>query len=78
MAFISVSQNNVVPVFDNMYDQDKAMLKNKVFSFWLNRNYTDSIGGELFFGGSDPNYYTGNFTYVSLTSVGYWQFKMDG
>ena len=32
----------------------------------------------MFLGGSNPEYYSGNFTYVNVTKRGYWQFKMDG
>ena len=42
------------------------------------RNPTGTPGGELILGGSDPKYYSGNFTYVNVTRQGYWQFNMDG
>lgn len=37
------------------------------------------MGGELVFGGSDPDHYEGEFTYVNVTNStrGYWQVTMD-
>lgn len=32
----------------------------------------------MILGGSDPDYYEGDFTYVPVTKQGYWQFAMDG
>ena len=35
----------------------------------------------MFWGGSDPNYYTGNLSYVNLENVilnGQWAFKLNG
>jgi len=37
-----------------------------------------SIGGKLFLGGTDPDYYKGDFTYAAITTPGYWQFAMNG
>ena len=36
-------------------------------SFLMLRNPDSSVGGEIILGGSDPNYYEGNFTYVPVT-----------
>ncbi|KAK1319915.1 hypothetical protein QJS10_CPB04g01110 [Acorus calamus] len=74
LGFQEISVENVAPVWYNMVDQ--GLVSEKVFSFWLNRNPEDNIGGEIVFGGVDPNHYKGKHTYVPVTSKGYWQFEM--
>jgi cathepsin D len=76
MAFRTISVDGVDTVFDNMFAQ--GLVPRNSFSFWLDRNSTRKNGGEIFFGGSDPAYYIGDFTYLDVTRQGYWQFKMDG
>ena len=41
------------------------------------RDESGKEGGELLLGGTDPNHYSGNLTYVPLSSETYWEFKMD-
>lgn len=45
-------------------------------NFFIHRNDSSSIGGELFLGGNNPNYYTGNLIYTDLTDAGYWQIEL--
>ncbi|KAL0919053.1 hypothetical protein M5K25_011121 [Dendrobium thyrsiflorum] len=52
---------------------EQRLLKKKVFSFWLNRNPNDTMGGELIFGGFDRKHFTGDHVYVPLSRKGYWQ-----
>lgn len=52
---------------------NQGLVKEPVFSFWLNRNVEELDGGEIVFGGVDSNHYKGNHTYVPVTQKGYWQ-----
>lgn len=69
-----IAVGDVTPAWYNMLEQ--GLLAEPVFSFWLNRNADDDNGGELVFGGIDPNHYVGEHTYVPVTRRGYWQFDM--
>ncbi|KAI3951637.1 hypothetical protein MKW92_002880 [Papaver armeniacum] len=74
LGFQEISVGNAVPVWYNMVKQ--GLVKEPVFSFWLNRNTEEEKGGEIVFGGSDPKHYIGKHTYVPVTQKGYWQFNM--
>lgn len=75
MGFPQISVLGVTPVFNNMVDQ--GVVEAPVFSFWLNRDPTADIGGELILGGSDPLFYEGEMTYIPVQREGYWEVAMD-
>ncbi|XP_024880358.1 lysosomal aspartic protease-like [Temnothorax curvispinosus] len=75
MGYKDLSHFNTPSVFQSLIDEQ--MVSRKIFSFYLNRNLSDVIGGELILGGSDPAYYDGDFTYVNVTHIEYWEFKID-
>lgn len=74
LGFQEISVGHAVPVWYNMVNQ--GLVKEPVFSFWLNRNTQEEEGGEIVFGGVDPDHYQGEHTYVPVTQKGYWQFNM--
>ncbi|XP_061466110.1 cathepsin D isoform X2 [Rhineura floridana] len=75
MAFPKISVKKAKPFFDNVIEQQ--LLDKNVFSFYLNRDPKASTGGELLFGGVDPQYYAGDFNWVNVTRKAYWQVHMD-
>ena len=52
---------------------NQGLIKDPIFSFWMNRKVGDEEGGEIVFGGVDPNHFQGKHTYVPITREGYWQ-----
>jgi len=76
MGFPQIAVLGVIPPFNTMVNQ--GLVEEPVFSFWLNRDPDAELGGELILGGSDPNFYEGEVTYVPVEREGYWQINMDG
>uniref|UniRef100_A0A0D9UZW0 Peptidase A1 domain-containing protein n=1 Tax=Leersia perrieri TaxID=77586 RepID=A0A0D9UZW0_9ORYZ len=74
LGFPEISVGGAPPIWQGMKEQ--KLIEKDIFSFWLNRDPDASTGGELIFGGVDPNHYKGSHTYVPVTSKGYWQFEM--
>ena len=57
LGFPEIAVTGAVPPFNNMIDQ--GLVKDPVFSFWLNRDVEGRQGGELTLGGVDPAHYKG-------------------
>ncbi|KAI0253317.1 acid protease [Lactifluus subvellereus] len=66
MGFQSISRFNASPVFQTLISQ--GAVESSVFGFKL-----DTSGSELYLGGVNNELFKGDFTWVSLTSEGYWQ-----
>jgi hypothetical protein len=75
LGFPAIAVGGVSPVFDMMYQQ--GLVKQNLFAFWLNRDLNgQSVGGEITFGGLDPDHYEKPITYAPLTAETYWQFEV--
>ncbi|XP_047079420.1 aspartic proteinase oryzasin-1-like [Lolium rigidum] len=74
LGFKEMSFGGAEPIWYNMVSQ--GLVGSPVFSLWFNRHAGQVKGGEIVFGGVDPNHYKGRHTYVSVTKKGYWKFDM--
>ena len=75
MGFPQISVDGLEPVFNSAVDQ--KLVKEPIFSFWLDRKVGDVRGGEIVLGGVDEKHFKGKHTWTDVTREGYWQFKMD-
>ncbi|GFO36766.1 cathepsin d-like aspartic protease [Plakobranchus ocellatus] len=75
LGFRDISKGEKPNLFDNMVI--RGLVQAPVFSFFMNRMETGGRTSRLTLGGVNPNLYTGDFTYVDLTALDKWQFKMD-
>ena len=74
MGYDTISVEHVTPPFYKLLTE--GLVEAPVFSFYLNRDVNGTVGGELVLGGSDPDHFEGEHTYVPVTREGYWQFNM--
>ncbi|KAF9010784.1 aspartic peptidase domain-containing protein [Cyathus striatus] len=70
MAFQQISEFRSTSFFQTAIEQGKT--SSGEFAFKL----SDS-GSELYLGGTNSRLYTGSFTYVPVTSVGFWEVDID-
>jgi len=73
MAFPILSVNKVPTMFESMIQQ--GLVDKAEFSFYLGKESGQK--GELLLGGTNPQYYTGDFQYVPLKAQTYWEITMD-
>ncbi|GFN84876.1 cathepsin d [Plakobranchus ocellatus] len=75
MGFSGIYAGEEPTVFDNMVN--KGLLPAPVFSFYLNTIRSGDPDSVLTLGGTNPDYYTGDFTFANLSMPDRWQFEID-
>ncbi|GFO39758.1 cathepsin-d [Plakobranchus ocellatus] len=73
VSSISVAQQPTV--FENMVSQ--KLIPAAVFSFYFTKRKSADAGSILTLGGTNPDLYTGNFTFIPVTVPGFWGFWME-
>jgi len=79
LAFQTISVDDITPVFVNMVNQ--GLVAESLFAFFLSSEIDPPVPaiakGELIFGATDPKHYTGELSYVPLSSETYWEVQAD-
>merc|ERR1712131_184867 len=77
LAYPTIAVNDVIPPFYNAWTQQ--LVDKNQFSFWLNRNPEEELGGVIDFGGMDPNFYIeSTLNWIPVEYEAYWQVRMEG
>lgn len=74
LGFKEISVNRITPLWYNIMDQQ--LVPEPVFSFWLNRDPSGEVGGEMVLGGVNTDRFTGPQRWSNITRKGYWQFAL--
>ncbi|KNA03802.1 hypothetical protein SOVF_205650 [Spinacia oleracea] len=76
LAFPDKSDGNANLIWHTMAEQ--GLLEKKIFSIWFNMDPEAELGGEIVFGGVDPNHFKGKHTYVPViqNQDGIWQIEI--
>ncbi|KAJ3213105.1 Vacuolar protease A [Clydaea vesicula] len=64
---------NVVPPFYNMVNQ--GLIKKPIFGVWLGNS--DAEGGEITFGDTDEDHYSGSLSWAPVIRKGYWEVELQ-
>ncbi|KAG8451069.1 hypothetical protein GDO86_003377 [Hymenochirus boettgeri] len=75
LAYPSIAVSGATTVMQGMLQQN--LLNQPMFGFYLSGDSSQD-GGEVAFGGVDPNYYTGQIYWTPVTSETYWQIGIQG
>ncbi|GFO36803.1 cathepsin d [Plakobranchus ocellatus] len=75
LGFRDIFKSEKSNVFDSMVNH--GHVEAPIFSFYMSRIQAGGRQSHLTFGGVNPDFYTGDFTYVDLTLMDKWQFKLD-
>jgi saccharopepsin len=74
MGFPELSTSRTVTPFQNLINQ--KVVDEPIFAFKLNSK-GDRHGGQLTLGGTDPNDYEGEITWLPVTRALYWEVSME-
>jgi pepsin A len=69
LGFPSMSSHGEVPFFDNVIRQ--GLLEHNEFAFYVS-DQEDALGSSIFWGGVDPDVYTGKINMFPVTQAHYW------
>lgn len=76
LGYDRISVKGVVPPFYRMVERD--LIDEPLFSFWLNGDPdNEANGGELVFGGVDPDHFEGDITWAPIKRKGYWEIELE-
>ena len=73
MAWPTLSVNKIPTPFQNLFTQ--GSIEKNEFAFYLGDSNADK--GELLLGGTDPDHYSGEFSYVPLQHETYWEIELS-